>query len=159
MGGAVIYILWRTGANQGVAVASQVIDTYKTQVQQLREELATEKENRARDIALEREARDKERHDLKNQIQQLLLRVATMEGANVEKDKKIKEFTEIFQGKSPEEGEYRKYMLSFTERVASWMSQSTEVLMGMKDVLYELSEKAKEKNSTERKERPKKSRQ
>lgn len=125
LGLVIIFVQWRMGSNK---VAAEVIDTYKTQVQQLREELKTEKEGR-----------EKDRHDLKNQIQVLALQVATMKGANEEKDKKIKELTEIFQGKNPEQQQYMEDMRKFTEGVAIYMKDSAEILQGMKTFMTNLN--------------------
>lgn len=128
LGAGFIYVQWRTGANTGVKVASEVIETYKVQVQQLREELQTEKQGRELD-----------RHELKNELQELKLQLARMEGANTEKDIKIKEFTEIFQGKSPEQEQYMKDMREFTKGVASYMKDSAEIFAGMKTFMTRLN--------------------
>jgi len=64
----------------GKGVTSEIITTYKIRQDQLE--------------ALLKEATV--------QITQLRLDLATMQGQMVEKDIKLKEFTEIFQGKSPE---------------------------------------------------------
>jgi len=61
-------------------VASEIISTYKIRQDQL-------------ELLLKEAAA---------QITQLRLDLATMRGQMVEKDIKLKEFTEIFQGKSPE---------------------------------------------------------
>lgn len=131
IGGAMIYIQWKTGVNNGVKVASEVINTYKTQVEQLREEVKTEKAGREED-----------RHSLRNEIQALMLKVATMEGANTEKDKKIKEFTEIFQGKNPDQTQYMADMRDFTLGVARYMKESSEIFAGMKSFLSSLNDKS-----------------
>lgn len=87
-GGGYLFVQWKLGAK---GVSSEVIATYKEQVAQLKEELIAETTGREQD-----------RHDLKNEIQALGIKVATMQGQMLEKDKKLQEFTAIFQGKDPE---------------------------------------------------------
>jgi len=75
LGAGLFYSQWRTGSNGGIHVATEVLDLYKVQIAQLREELATEKKGRADDV-----------HTLKNQIQLLQLQLENMKGADTEKD-------------------------------------------------------------------------
>lgn len=103
IGGSYVFVQWRTGSGK---VSSEVITAYRTQVEQLREELKIEK----------------------SQITALQLRIATMEGANVEKDKKIKEYTEIFQGKNPDQTAY--------------MNKTLEILTEIKNFMQGLNEKS-----------------
>lgn len=131
LGGAIVYFQWRTGSNTGVAVASEVIETYKTQVQQLREEIAEEKEKNDRLI-----------HDLKQRITDLGLSLEHMKGADEEKEKKIKEFTDIFQGKNPETEQYMQDMRLFTAGVAQYMKDSAVIFDGMKTFMTNLNNKS-----------------
>ncbi len=75
----------------GKGVAKEVIDTYRERQTQLEEQLK-----------LAQEMTTKVTNDLKNEVQALRLDLASMQGQLIEKDKKLQEFTEIFQGKSPE---------------------------------------------------------
>jgi hypothetical protein len=125
LGLAMIWTQWRQGSSR---IATEVIDTYKTQVQQLRDELIEEKKGRETD-----------RHDLKNQIQSLALQVERMKGADEEKDKKLKEFTELFQGRNPETEQYMKDMRVFTQGVAQYMKDSAEIFASMKVFMTNLN--------------------
>lgn len=138
LGAVTFYDRWRNKSNDSVRVSSEVIDTYKTQVQQLREELADEKKGRIED-----------RHKNINEIGQLKLQLEYMKGQQVEKDKKITELNAIIQGISPEDEQYRKDMRIFTagvaqfmENSAKWQKESSEILIGMKTFMTQLNDKS-----------------
>lgn len=57
-------------------------------------------------------------------IKKNAIALATMQGANLEKDKKIQEYLEIMRGNSPEEKAYREEMRQFTMGVAKYMANS-----------------------------------
>lgn len=88
LGIGTFYMQFRAG---GKGVSSEVISTYREQVAQLKEE-----------IAAEGAGREADKHSLKNEIQVLSLKLATLQGQMIEKDKKIAELTNIFQGRDPE---------------------------------------------------------
>jgi chromosome segregation ATPase len=136
------YSQWKTGTGNGTKVAAEVIETYKTQVQQLREELAGEQEARRADLAAERKGREDDRHDLKNRITGLALQLENMKGANTEKDKKIVELTEMLQGRNPEQEQYMESMRQFTQGVAVYMRDSAEILNGLRIFMSELNRKS-----------------
>lgn len=121
LGSSMVFIQWRTGS----------YNEYKVQVQQLREELATEKKGREDD-----------KHSLKNEIQALALQLEHMKGADSEKDKKIKEFTDIFQGKDPQQIQYMSDMRDFTKGVAQYMKDSAEIFAGMKVFMTKLNDQS-----------------
>jgi len=83
-----IFVQFRTG---GKGVAKEVIDTYKTQVDQLRQELIEAKTDYFKQL-----------DGLKTEITNLNLKLANIEGQLIEKDKKIAELITIFQGRDPE---------------------------------------------------------
>ena len=112
IGAAMAFTQWRTGS----------YNEYKDQVQNLRDELATE-----------RKGREDDRHNLKNEIQALALQLEHMKGADAEKDKKIKEFTEIFQGKNPDQVKYMQETMAFNSKLADYMDQSTKALQDLNE--------------------------
>ena len=127
LGGAYIFTQWKQGANK---VSIEVIETYRVQVQQLREELAAEKQGRVDD-----------RHSLSQEVTKVKLDLATMKGALEEKDKKIKEMTDIFQGRDPKLDQYMADMRVFTQGVGKYMKDSAIVLAGMKVFMTQLNNK------------------
>lgn len=77
-------------------VAKEVIETYKLRQDQL-------------ELLLK---------EAQAQITQLSLDLASMKGQLIEKDKKLEEFTQIFQGKSPELVQILKEIRDFMKKLA-----------------------------------------
>lgn len=128
LGAGIIFVQYRIGSNTGIQVSSQVIQTYKTQVEQLREELA-----------VERKGRETDRHALKNEIQKLSLQLERIKGAEAEKDKKLKEYMEIFQGRNPEQEASMKYIMEVAQGSAKYMKESSEILKEVKEFMKQLN--------------------
>jgi len=149
LGIAVIYVQWKLGTSKqnesAINSATESIKIYETQVKLLREELAAERQGRIDD-----------RHALAQEMTALKLKLAYLEGANEQKDIKIKEFTEIFQGRSPEQEQFMAEMRIFAEGVAKYMESSAiyqknsaiyqkdsaEIFSGMKVFMTQLNNKA-----------------
>ena len=110
LGGGLFYTQWKTGSNGGIHVATEVLDLYKVQIAQLREELAAEKKGRVDD-----------NHALKNQIQLLQLQLENMKGADTEKDKKLDELTAIFQNRDPQQTEIMNKIVSIMEETRMYL--------------------------------------
>lgn len=119
----------------GRGVSNEVIATYKEQVVQLKEEVQTEKDARAKD-----------RHDLRNQIQGLSLKVANMEGQLTEKDKKIEDLTTIFQGRSPAQDEFMKTSAALGKMAIEYMKRSDERETQTQEALTEIMKALKISN-------------
>jgi len=90
----------------GKGVAKEVIDAYKIQVDQLRQELIEAKTEYFKQL-----------DGLKTEITNLNLKLANIEGQLIEKDKKIAELTTIFQGRDPELVQILREIRDFMKRI------------------------------------------
>lgn len=108
LGGAIVFTQWRLGLNrtaeEGTRVSREVIDAYKEQVSQLREEL------------------DKER-DLRTTLSN---QVATLQAEGVERQKKIEELTLLLTGKSPDQEKYMIEMRALAATATAFIKRSDD---------------------------------
>lgn len=80
------------------------------------------------------------------QINELTLQIGKLQGMVEAQDKKLKEYTNILQGRSPDQQKFMEYVTTVATGAVSYMKESAVILSEIKEFMIEMNAEIKKGN-------------